>query len=259
MELRQRRQRIVQRIHETTRDLRAESIFLNHQSASSTLLTHRIQAWEIHSSRDDFPPDISDPTANVVVKEAKIHNDASVDFSEDGTILVTLVPSNLPMTTVVGIYGLSPATRGQCFATCCLESPAVSVSLSPTARNLMVGLSTRATRMTFSPRDDRSPMAQIYKIKLPSNMAAKKKATHRRANLSSSFSSRFGGDSSSRSISSNISSMAAMESLRGRLIHRQDIPQMESGQTSLNCIRWLPVAGQGIVYATNTGLLKVLR
>ena len=44
----------------------------------------------------------------MIVKEAKIHNDASVDISEDGTLLVTLVPSNLPMTTVVGVYGLQP-------------------------------------------------------------------------------------------------------------------------------------------------------
>jgi hypothetical protein len=47
---------------------------------------------------------------------------------------------------------------------------------------------------------------------------------------------------------------------RGRLVHRRDIHQThEQGQTSLNCIRWIPVAGQGIVYATNTGLLKILR
>ena len=72
---------------------------------SSMLLTHRIQAWDF--SRGDLP-DISDENKNVIVKEAKIHNDASVDISEDGTLLVTLVPSNLPMTTVVGVYGLQP-------------------------------------------------------------------------------------------------------------------------------------------------------
>ena len=71
------------------------------------LLTHRIQAWDF--SKGDLP-DISDENKNVIVKEAKIHNDASVDISEDGTILVTLVPSNLPMTTVVGVYGLQPGT-----------------------------------------------------------------------------------------------------------------------------------------------------
>ena len=74
---------------------------------ATMLLTHRIQAWDF--SKGDLP-DISDENKNVIVKEAKIHNDASVDISEDGTILVTLVPSNLPMTTVVGVYGLQPGT-----------------------------------------------------------------------------------------------------------------------------------------------------
>ena len=46
-------------------------------------------------------------------QEAMIHSDASVDFTGDGSFLVTLVPSNLPMTTVVGVSGMSKATRGQ--------------------------------------------------------------------------------------------------------------------------------------------------
>ena len=140
--------------------LRSNDAMLIHHTPSNMLLTHRIQAWDMHSRHEDFPPDISDASANIVVKEAKIHNDASVDMSEDGTILVTLVPSNLPMTTVVGVYGLSGSERGQCYATYCLESSAVSVSLSPTARHLLVGLTTRAARITLSPAD-RSVMAQV--------------------------------------------------------------------------------------------------
>ena len=101
---------------------------------------------------------------------------------------------------------------------CSLESSAVSVSLSPTARYLIVGLAVRAPRLTLSP-GDRSLMAQIFRIQLPYERNAE----------------------------------------RGRLVHRKDLHQTEQGQTSLNCIRWIPVAGQGIVYATNTGLLKILR
>ncbi len=204
-----------------------ENIFL-HNTTSNMLLTHRIQAWDISriGSSDvispDFPPDISDPTANIVVAEAKIHNDASVDIAEDGTILVTLVPANLPMTTVVGVYSLKPATRGQCFATFSLESSAVSVSLSPTTRHLLVGLATTRPMSRLSTAystNDRGLMAQVFRIKLPWDRRAE----------------------------------------RGRLIHRRDIPQAETLPTSLNCIRWVPVAGQGFVYATNTGLLKILR
>ena len=103
-----------------------------------------------------------------------------------------------------------------CFSS--LESSAVSVSLSPTSRYLLVGLAVRTGRLTLSPTE-RTLMGQIFRIQLP----------HER-----------NGE-------------------RGRLVHRKDLHQTEQGQTSLNCIRWIPVAGQGIVYATNTGLLKILR
>ena len=99
-----------------------------------------------------------------------------------------------------------------------MEYTADSVSLSPTARHLIVGLAIRARQHTFSPTD-RTLMAQIFRIQLPFERKAE----------------------------------------RGRLIHRKDLHQTEQGQTSLNCIRWIPVPGQGIVYATNTGLLKILR
>ena len=76
-------------------------------------------------------------------------------------MLVTLVPSNLPMTTVVGVYALRPSGRlGQCYATYSLESSAVSCSLSPTARHLIVGLAVRAGRIPVSPAD-RTLMAQV--------------------------------------------------------------------------------------------------
>ena len=56
---------------------------------------------------------------------------------------MTLVPSNLPMTTVVGLYSLRKENLGDCHATYSLESSAVSVSLSPTSRHLLVGLTSR--------------------------------------------------------------------------------------------------------------------
>ena len=125
--------------------------------------SHRIQARDF--SKGDIP-DLTDSEANIIVQEAKIHNDASVDISEDGSLLVTLVPSNLPMTTVVGVYSLSPASKGRLFASFSLESSAVSVSLSPTSKHLMVGLAMRPPRITLSP-SDRTLIAQIYRIKMP--------------------------------------------------------------------------------------------
>ena len=97
---------------------------------------------------------------------------------QDGSLLVTLVPSNLPMTTVVGLYSLNRANLGDCYATYryhslvpvlvtsltpvfSLESSAVSVSLSPTSRHLLVGLTSRTSRIISLSPMDRQLMAQV--------------------------------------------------------------------------------------------------
>ena len=92
---------------------------------------------------------------------------------------MTLVPSNLPMTTVVGLYSLNRANLGDCYATyryqntlvpllvtsltlvSSLESSAVSVSLSPTSRHLLVGLTSRTSRIISLSPMDRQLMAQV--------------------------------------------------------------------------------------------------
>ena len=99
-------------VHATAANFQREHYYL-HNAPANMLLTHRIQAWDF--DRGDIP-DLRDASSNLVVKEARIHNDASVDISEDGSVLVTLIPSNLPMTTVVGVYGLK-CNRGRCYAT----------------------------------------------------------------------------------------------------------------------------------------------
>ncbi len=260
------------------------------------LLTHRIQAWDLTRA---VIPEIADPTINVIVPEAKIHNDASVDIAEDGSILVTLVPSNLPMTTVVGVYSLLPDSRGRLYATCSLESSAVSVSLSPTSRHLLVGLAMRAGRISLSP-SDRTLMAQVYKIKMPwecqqNNQNQNNSCT---SNNNANPLDQDSWSSAARPVlrlsearrrlhlmrhpplvddeqvneqmrlqfgiqpqppSPQQQQQQQQQHQRGRLVHRRDLHQDEQGMTSLNCIRWIPVPGQGIVYATNTGLLKILR
>ena len=48
--------------------------------------------------------------------------------------------------------------------------------------------------------------------------------------------------------------------LQNILLHVRDLGQTNDiGMTSLNCIRWIPTAGQGFVLGTNKGHLKVLR
>lgn len=198
---------------------------------NNMLVTHRIQSWDF--SQYEIP-DLRDSTSNLVVKEARIHNDASVDVSEDGDILVTLVPSVLPMTTVVGVFGLKPKSEfGRCFATCSLESSsAVSVSLSPTSRHLIVGLTIRTASRIAVALGDRSLMAQVFRIVLPPS----------KGEGGGGGGSAGGGGGGGR----------------GRLELRRNI-HMTQQTPSLNCVKWIPLPGQGIVYATNTGLLKILR
>ena len=62
-----------------------------HHGPSNIALTHRIQTWDF--AKGDIP-DITNSEDNIVVKEAKIHNDASVDISE-----VSRYKSNLETAT----------------------------------------------------------------------------------------------------------------------------------------------------------------
>ncbi|KAF5303010.1 hypothetical protein FQR65_LT08339 [Abscondita terminalis] len=174
---------------------------------------HRIQAWDISSGSI---PDISNSMKNIVVGECKIHNDASVDVSADGTILVTLLPSGgyLNVTNRLGVYSLRWETLGQCLYITSFEQNAVSVSLSPLSRHLVVGLASR--RVSIVP-NDKWTMARIF--------------------LLSQKDMPYG---------SRLPVLRELEQNR------------ETNYMSLNCIRWLPFSGQGLIYATNTGQLRIL-
>ena len=52
-----------------------------------------------HLTPQSVPPGV----ANVVVRKCRIHNDASVDISSDGTMLAALIPESQAM-TMVGEY-----------------------------------------------------------------------------------------------------------------------------------------------------------
>ncbi|KAK5645652.1 hypothetical protein RI129_004116 [Pyrocoelia pectoralis] len=174
---------------------------------------HRIQAWDISSGKI---PDITNSMRNIVVGECKIHNDASVDISADGTILVTLLPSGgyLNVTNRLGVYSLHWETLGQCLFVTSFEQNAVSVSLSPLSRHLVVGLASR--RVSIVP-NEKWTMARIFFL------------NHKDAPYSS-----------------RLSLLRELEQNR------------ETTYMSLNCIRWLPFSGQGLIYATNTGQLRIL-
>nr|CAD7437864.1 unnamed protein product [Timema bartmani] len=157
---------------------------------------------------------------NIVVAECKIHNDASVDVSRDNKILVALLPNGrYNSTTMLGVYSLEWSSLGQCLYMTSFEQNAVSVSLSPTNRHLLVGLATR--RMVPS---DHTIIAQIFYLDGAHPIPDKEVG------------------------------------IKGRLRHARNIEQCRNHSSlSVNCIRWLPTPGQGFVYGTNSGFLRILR
>ncbi|KAJ2953718.1 hypothetical protein O0L34_g1341 [Tuta absoluta] len=176
--------------------------------------SHRVQAWDFTTGDT---PDIANSTKNVVVQRCRIHNDASIDISKDGRLLVALLPVPRLRNTNhwLGVYSLEWSRLGQCLHTAVLEQSAVSVALSPTARHLAVGLGSR--RFSTTPHARSNVFALLYRLEPL--------------------------ESSSRT---GLSPIKELEQ------------NWEQGFTSLNCLRWAPQPGQGLVYANNTGQLIIM-
>ncbi|CAK1550022.1 unnamed protein product [Leptosia nina] len=176
--------------------------------------SHRVQAWDFTKGAT---PDIADSSKNVVVQRCKIHNDASIDISKDGRLLVALLPMPRLRNTNhwLGVYSLEWSRLGQCLHTAVLEQNAVSVALSPTARHLAVGLGSR--RFTSVHHARSNVFALLYRL-----------------------------DPLENSSRTGLSPIKELEQT------------WEHGFTSLNCLRWAPQPGQGLVYANNTGQLIIM-
>ncbi|XP_012280733.1 uncharacterized protein LOC105699895 [Orussus abietinus] len=237
--------------------------------------SHRVQAWDFSEGEI---PNITDPDKNVVVRECKIHNDASVDISSDGKLLATHLPTGrVNTTTRLGVYSLQWETLGQRVYSTKIDQTVVSVSMSPTRQHLLVGLASRRTNVSARPL----PMAQIYKLvdtepeiekKIPQDLGPK---TYKYLNLFTMHghrvpldnylnNTRTGDDDdrqndqdwrspgirSETDVKDNKKSMVL---LREMVCNRQT-----TGYVTLNCIRWAPQPGQGMVYATSTGQLSIL-
>lgn len=204
---------------------RNDLFFLRGHGSTSVLLSdtpmaphHRIQAWDF--SKYSLP-EIHLAEKNVVVGECKVHNDASVDISSDGKLLVTLLPSGrLSITTMLGVYSMQWDSLGQCLYTTTFDQNAVSVSLSPTTRHLIVGLASRRVHFFHT---DRQTIAQVFKLE---------------------------GAKPSKS-----------DPTKGKLVLVRELEMSRESTDfmSLNCIRWAPTPGEAFVYGTNTGKLKILR
>lgn len=178
--------------------------------------TYRIQAWDF--SRCNIP-DLTDTKSNIVVQHCKLHNDASCNLSQDGTMLATFVPSHrgFPDDNIMAVYSLEPKTRGQCLFTKSFGPNAISVSLSPGSGYVMVGLAAKQLSWVFTPNQ---LVAQILKLD-----------------------NKYAGEKSMQHITD--------------VMHPCDMDIRT--HVSVNSARWMPGSGEGIVYGTNRGDLHVCR
>ncbi|XP_063972497.1 uncharacterized protein LOC135160180 [Diachasmimorpha longicaudata] len=242
-----------------TRDQVPASMSLIH---ALEVQSYRIQAWDFSNAEI---PDITDPKKNIVVKECKIHNDASIDISSDGKYLATLLPSGrFNVTTAVGVYSLQWETLGKRLYSTKVDQSVVSLSMSPTGQHLLVGLASRRVHALARP----FPMAVIYKfVDRPEEEEEITSQTsppdppprlyydfiyNLQSNLNNYGINSFINNRGEREVKDNKKTMVLLREL-------QQANRETATHVSLNCIRWAPQPGQGMVYATNTGQLNILR
>ncbi|XP_062572845.1 activating molecule in BECN1-regulated autophagy protein 1B-like isoform X1 [Saccostrea cucullata] len=178
--------------------------------------TYRIQAWDFTKC---CIPDLTDTKSNIIVQHCKLHNEASCNLSQDGTMLATFVPSHrgFPDDNILAVYSLETRTRGQCLYTKSFGPNAISVSLSPGCDYVMVGLAAKQLSWVFTPNQ---LVAQILKLE-----------------------NKHAGEKSMQHVTD--------------VMHPCDMDIRT--HVSVNSTRWLPESGEGIVYGTNRGDLHICR
>ncbi|KAF6025266.1 AMBRA1 [Bugula neritina] len=171
----------------------------------------QVQRWRL----DDEVKDLSDES-NVIIRRCKIHNDASIDISQDGTILALLVVNpntascpgihsgTLP-DTMLRLISLREETLGDVLHQLALVANPVSLSLSPLNSYIIVGLSGSTNNIDH-------PMIKYDIYKIPPQPGQK------------------------------------LKMCRSVFTTRNDSPMAK-----VNCVRWLPMSGQGLVIGTNQG------
>ncbi|PKU33276.1 hypothetical protein llap_16420 [Limosa lapponica baueri] len=126
--------------------------------------TYRLQWWDF--TKFDLP-EISNASVNVLVQNCKIYNDASCDISADGQLLAAFIPSSqrgFPDEGILAVYSLAPHNLGEMLYTKRFGPNAISVSLSPMGRYVMVGLASR--RILLHPSTEHM-VAQVFRLQQP--------------------------------------------------------------------------------------------
>ncbi|XP_067275274.1 activating molecule in BECN1-regulated autophagy protein 1A [Pseudorasbora parva] len=126
--------------------------------------TYRLQWWDFTKFN---LPEISNASVNVLVPNCKIYNDASCDISADGQLLAVFIPSSqrgFPDEGILAVYSLAPHNLGEMLYSKRFGPNAISVSLSPMGRYVMVGLASR--RILLHQITDHM-VAQVFRLQQP--------------------------------------------------------------------------------------------
>nr|8WQR_B Chain B, Activating molecule in BECN1-regulated autophagy protein 1 [Homo sapiens] len=134
---------------------------VNPSNSNIANTTYRLQWWDF--TKFDLP-EISNASVNVLVQNCKIYNDASCDISADGQLLAAFIPSSqrgFPDEGILAVYSLAPHNLGEMLYTKRFGPNAISVSLSPMGRYVMVGLASR--RILLHPSTEHM-VAQVFRL-----------------------------------------------------------------------------------------------
>ncbi|XP_045871953.1 activating molecule in BECN1-regulated autophagy protein 1 isoform X3 [Meles meles] len=150
--------------HSSVNRVLAGAVIGDGQSAVASNIantTYRLQWWDF--TKFDLP-EISNASLNVLVQNCKIYNDASCDISADGQLLAAFIPSSqrgFPDEGILAVYSLAPHNLGEMLYTKRFGPNAISVSLSPMGRYVMVGLASR--RILLHPSTEHM-VAQVFRL-----------------------------------------------------------------------------------------------
>lgn len=123
---------------------------------------YRLQCWNFSLTSI---PDIKDPNSNLVTKRCRIHNASSVDVSSDGNLLACLVPRDETNISSfdLKLFSLRAKDLGVCLYRTHYGPNAISVSLSPSANYIVVGLKSPRF-ISNNPTDDDLTIAKVFKL-----------------------------------------------------------------------------------------------
>ncbi|KAL1007029.1 hypothetical protein UPYG_G00080940 [Umbra pygmaea] len=153
--------------HSSVNRVLASAVIGDGQSAVASNIantTYRLQWWDL--TKFDLP-EISNSSVNVLVQSCKIYNDASCDISADGQLLAVFIPSSqrgFPDEGILAVYSLASHNLGEMLYSKRFGPNAISVSLSPMSRYVMVGLASR--RVLLQHTTDHV-VAQVFRLQQP--------------------------------------------------------------------------------------------